>query len=98
MSHKSEAKYSNITKDRLIYNKTGHFAILDDDDGGGGGGRILINSVLYIKFPCFHLITRGKGVQLRGRGPAFQQCVKQPRHYKKNRKASGLITHFQGRI
>ena len=28
MSHKSEAKYSNITKDRLIYNKTGHFAIL----------------------------------------------------------------------
>ena len=28
MSHKSEAKCSNITKDRLIYNKTGHFAIL----------------------------------------------------------------------
>ena len=28
MSHKNEAKYSNITKDRLIYNKTGHFAIL----------------------------------------------------------------------
>ena len=28
MSHKSEAKYSNITKDRLIYNKTGHVAIL----------------------------------------------------------------------
>ena len=28
MSHKSEAKYSNITKDRLLYNKTDHFAIL----------------------------------------------------------------------
>ena len=28
MSHKNEANYLNISKDRLICNKTGHFAIL----------------------------------------------------------------------
>ena len=79
MSHKSEANYLNITKDRLLYNKTGHFAILVNrrdvckifenggvqllgliiyGDGGGGGAFRFIQ---YIKFPCSHLITKGRG-------------------------------------
>ena len=52
MSHKSEAKYSNITKDRLLYNKTGHFAILVNRRGGGckifeNGGVQLLGLIIY---------------------------------------------------
>ena len=51
MSHKSEAKYSNITKDRLIYNKTGHFAILVNRRGVckifENGGVQLLGLIIY---------------------------------------------------
>ena len=50
MSHKSEAKYSNITKDRLIYNKT-HFAILINRRGVckifENGGVQLLGLIIY---------------------------------------------------
>ena len=51
MSYKSEAKYSNLTKDRLIYNKTGHFAILVNRRGVckifENGGVQLLGLIIY---------------------------------------------------
>ena len=51
MSHKSEAHYLNITKDRLIYNKTGHFAILVNRRGVckifENGGVQLLGLIIY---------------------------------------------------
>ena len=51
MSHNSEAKYSNIIKDRLIYNKTGHFAILVNRRGVcktfENGGVQLLGLIIY---------------------------------------------------
>ena len=51
MSHKSEAHYLNITKDRLIYNKTGYFAILVNRRGVckifENGGVQLLGLIIY---------------------------------------------------
>ena len=51
MSHKSEAHFLNITKDRLIYNKTGHFAILVNRRGVckifENGGVQLLGLIIY---------------------------------------------------
>ena len=108
MSHKSEAHYLNITKDRLIYNKTGHFAILVNRRGVckifENGGVQLLGLIIYddggggahsdsFSISNFHVFI----LLLGGGVQLYAQCVKQPRHYKK-RKASGLIAHFQGRI